>query len=67
MIYYVDDSAKPAGEHEIHTEHCERLREVKSKTMLGDFVNCFGALQKARDFYQNVDGCAYCCSECHKD
>jgi hypothetical protein len=22
MIYYVDDNAKPTGEHEIHTEYC---------------------------------------------
>jgi hypothetical protein len=66
VIYYVDDNAKPTGEHEIHTEYCDRLKELESKRRLGDFVNCFGALQKAREIYPNVDGCVHCCSECHK-
>ena len=64
--YYVNDNAQANGDHEVHKEGCEWLEKVASKTYLGEFDSCHGAVAKAkRDCYASSDGCAYCCPACH--
>jgi hypothetical protein len=58
--------AQPTGEHEIHVEGCYRLPDLKNRKSLGYFSNCKDALKKAKEYYENVDGCYYCCPDCHK-
>jgi len=65
-FFYVNDNPQPSGEHEVHESGCIWLAKVKSKTSLGAHQNCFTAVQTAANIYGNVDGCAYCCSACHK-
>lgn len=65
-MYYVNDNPQTSGEHEVHESDCAWLKFVKSKTFLGFHEHCSAALQSAKSFYVNVDGCAFCCSSCHK-
>jgi hypothetical protein len=61
--YYVNDNAQNTGEHEVHKENCSFFPQ--NRTYLGYFSNCKEAVDKARDHYSNVDGCAFCCPQCH--
>ncbi len=62
--YYVNDTAQPTGEHEVHVENCTH-GPTASRTNLGYFSNCKDAVRKAKDHYQNVDGCYWCSRPCH--
>ncbi len=64
--YYVNDRAQANGDHEVHKYGCIWLAKVTSKTYLGTYESCHGAVQKAKTFYSTADGCAYCCPACHK-
>ena len=63
--YYVNKNAQNNGDHEIHTSHCRFLPKDENRIYLGYYTNCQPAVEKARDYYDNVDGCAYCSSRCH--
>lgn len=63
--YYVNKNAQPTGEHEVHKEGCAYLPSVVNRTYLGSFSTCQEAIQKARTFYSNVDGCYFCCRACN--
>ena len=63
--YYVNRNAQPTGEHEVHKSGCTHMPEPENKLYLGEFTNCKDAVKKAKDYYNNVDGCYYCCNECH--
>ncbi len=64
--YYLNENAQPTGEHEVHTEGCIFLPEVKNRKYLGYFNNCKEAIKEAKTYYANVDGCFFCSLECHK-
>ena len=64
--YYVNDNAQSTGEHEVHTESCSHGPDPSNRTYLGNFTNCKDAVQKAKQHYDNVDGCYYCSELCHK-
>ena len=63
--YYVNDSAQDNGDHEVHKEGCYWLTLVVSKTSIGDFVSCYSAVTKARQYYNQVNGCKHCSLACH--
>ena len=63
--YYVNQNAQPTGEHEVHKEGCTQKPEPQNKKYLGEFSNCRDAVREAKNHYSNVDGCYYCCRECH--
>ncbi len=63
--YYVNDNAQPSGDHEVHKEGCSYLAEIVSKTYLGDFLLCHGAVAKAKGIYPKSNGCYYFSRECH--
>lgn len=62
--YYVNKNAQSTGEHEVHAYGCSHM--PNQPLLLGAFNNCIEAIAKARQHYTNVDGCFYCCEECHK-
>jgi len=65
--YYVNDNPQAnSGDHEVHKDGCAWLVLAVRKTYLGYFTNCKEAIAKAKTVYAQVDGCAYCCKECHK-
>ena len=63
--YIVNMKAQSTGEHEVHCESCSHLPDVKNRLELGLFSNCQKAIEKAETYYNNVDGCRWCCSKCH--
>ncbi len=63
--YYINKNAQIGGEHEIHTSTCFYLPAIENRIYLGCFDNCADAIKAARRYYSNVDGCFYCCPNCH--
>jgi len=64
--YCVNDTAQRTGEHEVHTEDCEFCPGASNRTYLGYFSNCKDAVKKAKEYYDDVDGCRFCSEPCHK-
>lgn len=64
--YYVNKNAQLTGEHEVHKSTCSYLPDSSNLIQLGIFSNCADAVKKAKEYYNNVDGCYYCCNACHK-
>jgi len=65
LHYYVNKNAQPTGEHEVHTENCQYLPDINNRQYLGYFDGCREAIQEAKKYYSNVDGCYYCSILCH--
>ena len=63
--YYVNKNTQPTGEHEVHSAECKYLPMLNNRIYLGYFDNCRDAIKEAYRYYDNVDGCYYCCSLCH--
>lgn len=63
--YYVNKNVQTTGEHEIHTYDCSYLPDANNRIYLGYFDGCKQAIQAAKKYYNNVDGCYYCCRLCH--
>jgi len=63
--YYIDKNAQPNGDHEVHTEKCSFLPDEQNREFLGNFSSCQKAVKEARNHYFSVDGCFFCCIECH--
>jgi len=66
--FCVNKHAQPTGEHEVHNLDvgCGHLPALQNQRLLGNYPTCFEAIEKAKLFYSNVDGCAYCANGCHK-
>lgn len=63
--YYVNTRAQYNGDHEVHTDSCDRLPDIENRKFLGTFFNCQDAVREAKKTYSNADGCHYCCKECN--
>ena len=60
---YVNDKAQSNGDHEVHKSGCDYM--PGSKTYLGEYSSCDGAVKEAKKKYTQVNGCYYCCNACH--
>ncbi|HPL92920.1 MAG TPA: hypothetical protein PLB38_01395 [bacterium] len=64
--YYVNINPQKTGEHEVHTENCGWRPLAPNAIFLGCFTNCQDAIKAAKaKGFKNVDGCYYCCKQCH--
>ena len=63
--YYVNKNAQSNGDHEVHTKDCHVLPLPQNRIYLGEFPNCQKAVKKAKEYYDDVDGCIHCCKPCH--
>ncbi|MBE6202229.1 MAG: hypothetical protein E7135_01035 [Rikenellaceae bacterium] len=63
---YINTNAQPTGEHEVHTSSCAHGPSIKNRINLGIFHNSSEAIREAKRYYNNVDGCFYCCPENHR-
>ena len=62
---------QPNGDLEVHCldKPCPKSPSIENRIILGNFNNCYNAIAFARQMYpqytKNIDGCYYCCNECH--
>jgi len=63
--YYVNKQAQENGDHEVHVPRCTYLPEGDNGLYLGAFISCDEAIQAARQHFEKVNGCHWCCSTCH--
>ncbi|WP_332688826.1 hypothetical protein [Devosia sp.] len=63
--YYVNDTAQPNGDHEVHAQNCYWLGQARSTTYLGLFATCREAVAAARRHYRQCNGCVHCAAACH--
>lgn len=66
MRYYVNKNAQSdSGDHEVHSATCSRLPQPENRLDLGDFNGCAAAVDEAKRYYYDANGCAYCSPSCH--
>ncbi|MBM3564760.1 MAG: hypothetical protein FJX42_01435 [Alphaproteobacteria bacterium] len=63
--YYVNKNAQNNGDHEVHVEGCSFMPHVDNRIYLGDFSSCSPAVAKAKEYYRQSNGCAFCCKACN--
>ena len=63
--YYVNRRQEPNDDHEVHRFDCARLPDPGNRVYLGDFTNCYAAVRKAKEHYDQSNGCDYCSRHCH--
>lgn len=61
--YYVNRDAQANGDHEVHKKGCSK--EPSNRIDLGDHANCWSAVDAAKKYYSQVNGCKICSNECH--
>jgi hypothetical protein len=65
MKYYVNKNAQDNGDHEVHTKDCSWLPNENNRLYLGDFSSCSAAVNAAKKYYTQVNGCYHCSLLCH--
>lgn len=63
--YYVNRNEQPNGDHEVHKASCVWLPAAHNRIYLGMFTGCAGAVVKAHEYYNQVNGCVHCSPACH--
>jgi len=65
MRFYVNKNAQNNGDHEVHRATCSWLPDSENRLYLGDFNTSQEAVREAKKYYNQVNGCYYCCPETH--
>lgn len=65
MRFYVNKDAQSNGDHEVHRATCSWLPKPENCQYLGDFATSEQAVWEAKKYYNQVNGCYYCCPETH--
>lgn len=63
--YYVNNSAQPNGDHEVHRDGCSWLALIKSRKEIGEHYSCLSAVIEAKKTYTKSNGCIHCSKDCH--
>ncbi len=63
--YYVNTKEQVNGDHEVHEEGCIYMPGLENRRLLGEFSNCHDAVNEAKKFLSQVNGCIYCSTPCH--
>lgn len=63
--YYVNNNSQSNGDHEVHQEGCSWMPKQENRTSLEYHSTCKSAVQKAKEYYSQVNGCYHCSKECH--
>jgi hypothetical protein len=64
MKYYVKTTPTDDGIHKVHREDCQYLPREDHRRALGEAAACNTAMDRARETFDDVDGCATCCPDC---
>ena len=57
-----------SGDYEVHETsptRCKHLPNPENREALGWHSDCHGAVAEAKKTYDDVNGCYYCCYDCH--
>lgn len=66
--YYIDKNAQPTGVHVIHIyDNCPTPADPENRVDLGSHALCLTAIRKAKQYYDEVDGCKNCIPKCHTE
>ena len=65
-LYYKNTNTQLTGEYEVHTSNCAHGPSIENRINLGFFHSSSEAIREAKRYYNNVDGCFYCCPENHR-
>jgi len=70
MPYYIiNKNAQSNGDHEVHEKNssCHHMPDKENQIDLGWHSSCHGAVAEAKRKWpeHKIDGCYYCCNECH--
>jgi hypothetical protein len=64
--YYVNKNAQPgSNDHEVHVVGCSYFPAWENVISLGLFESCGPAVQAAKRYFNDTNGCYYCCNRCH--
>lgn len=67
--FIINKNAQSNGDHEAHntTYPCNHMPNPENQIALGEHNSCHGAVAAAKQKWPNkrINGCAYCCNECH--
>tara|TARA_R110002072_G_scaffold303135_2_gene495230 strand:- start:20393 stop:20596 length:204 start_codon:yes stop_codon:yes gene_type:complete len=66
MRFYACKVEQSNGDHEVHTTTCIFLPIKENRISLGEFFDCSDAIEKAKDYYEQVNGCFFCSRLCHE-
>ncbi len=66
--YYVNMNSQINGDHKVHMEdNCPNAVDHFNKKDLGYHIDCHTAVAEAKNYYIQVNGCYYCCNQCHTE
>ncbi|MEJ7742893.1 MAG: hypothetical protein WKF73_10270 [Nocardioidaceae bacterium] len=65
--FCVNMNAQSNGDHEVHdlSADCSFLPASVNRQALGNHATCRGAVQAAKSYYSQVNGCYYCATDCN--
>jgi len=67
--FVINKNKQANGDHEAHnaTSGCRFMPNPENQIDLGIHANCHGAVTHAKSRWPNekINGCYYCCNECH--
>lgn len=67
--FIINKNQQSNGDNEVHnkTNPCNHMPNLENQVPLGDHSSCHGAVATAKQRWpgDRINGCAYCCSECH--
>lgn len=64
-IFYVDRKPQRNGDHVVHDMDCRQMPDSYNRFFLGTFFSCHTAVAEAKQYFSQINGCPYCCRECH--
>ena len=66
----MNENAQPNGDYEVHKAGCSHMPDSANQQDLGEHATCDTAVALAKtnnpDKVANIDGCFYCCKDCHE-
>ncbi|QLH66865.1 hypothetical protein HXV88_10650 [Aeromonas veronii] len=63
--YFVNTEPQKNGDHEVHVAGCAHAPQPHHRKALGQLENCEQAVSVAKVFFNQSNGCYYCCNQCH--
>lgn len=62
MKYFVNKEVQSSGSHQVHASRCLWIPDSPKRIFLGDFETSQEALEAAKQHFEKVNGCIYCCN-----